>query len=124
MKRRQPKLIRMIFAAALLCVLATAIFGERLPIKIYTELAVSGENLTLEISDGGGGFELRTADDWKLNLFASKDETGGNGVLSMRKRAAEMEGTIEIVSECGKGTSILLNLPLHPTAQMGSDFAR
>jgi signal transduction histidine kinase/ligand-binding sensor domain-containing protein len=91
--------------------------------QVRIELAVSGENLTLEISDDGDGFEPEpTTGRLKPNLFSSKDETGGNGILSMQKRAAEMNGKIEIISGRGKGTSVLLNLPLEQTAQAGGDF--
>lgn len=92
--------------------------------QVRIELAVTDENLTLEISDNGDGFEPEADENRKPNLFSSKDETGGNGVLSMQKRAAEMNGKIEIISASGKGTSVLLSLPLHQTTQTGDDFQK
>ena len=80
------------------------------------EFQISDENLILKISDNGDGFDLsHTA------FETSEFLDGGNGVLSMRKRAAEMNGEFEIVSEIDRGTEIIFSLPLDPTAQMGGD---
>jgi signal transduction histidine kinase len=89
------------------------------------ELALTSEELTLEISDNGDGFEPEsTTGRLKPNLFSSKDETGGNGILSMQKRALEMNGKFEINSGRGRGTSVMLILPLQQTAQTGGDFQK
>ncbi|MDQ3179326.1 MAG: hypothetical protein M3Q33_02280 [Acidobacteriota bacterium] len=68
-------------------------------------------------------FRVLTAHDLSLIRSANRfsDETGGNGIFSIRRRAAEMNGEIQIVSERGKGTGIFLNLPLERTAQTGGE---
>lgn len=55
--------------------------------------------LFLRIADDGSGFDhTREAD--------------GNGLASMRKRAAGFGGTLEITSACGEGTTIVLRVEL------------
>ena len=55
----------------------------------------------LEVTDDGVGFDLN-----KINL------TLGHGLANMRTRARKMGGDIEVVSEPGKGTSVLTWIPL------------
>lgn len=54
--------------------------------------------IQLEIMDNGIGFEVHSPKQ-------------GNGLVNMRKRAAQLNGEVRIVSEMGKGTSILLKCP-------------
>ncbi len=63
--------------------------------------------MTLKISDNGKGFDTKTvlSDDFK-------PEMGGNGLINIRRRAAELGGNCEISSEIGKGTIINLSVPL------------
>ena len=60
---------------------------------------VKGEknNLMLVISDNGRGFNVR-------------QDTEGNGLRNMKKRAQEIDGELLINSEPGKGTSVQLNV--------------
>ncbi len=103
--------------------------------QVQIEMKIAGEDLILKISDDGRGFvssDLRfQISDFGLNspqMTNPKSEIpnpksfGGNGILSMRRRAREMNGRLEIVSEQGKGTTVLLNLPLERTAQTGGDL--
>ena len=85
--------------------------------KVEIKLQISGEYLIMEIQDNGKGFDLTKRNDEFLS-----DETGGNGILNMRKRAREMNGVVEIVSEPGLGTKINLRLPIDPATQAGGDF--
>jgi signal transduction histidine kinase/ligand-binding sensor domain-containing protein len=82
------------------------------------ELKITDARLTLEIADDGNGFtpESRAADD-----FSTAGETGGNGLLSIKRRALEMNGELTIKSENSKGTIITLNLPLDATIQTGGE---
>ena len=90
--------------------------------QVLIKLDILRNNLTLAISDDGKGF----APEKSFENSLSSIEMGGNGVLSMKKRATEMNGEFEIVSERGKGTEILLKLPLnnleHPT-RTGGDIS-
>lgn len=69
--------------------------------RVDVVFQVIGQYLILKVKDDGKGFDK--------NNFSGE----GNGVLSMTKRAAEMDGEFEIVSEIGKGTEIILKLPLN-----------
>ena len=42
---------------------------------------------------------------------------GGHGIFSMKKRAAELNGKLEIRSEVGHGTTITVQLPLDAAAR-------
>lgn len=57
----------------------------------------------LKIKDNGKGFDL---------MKSALDSTfGGNGVTSMNSRAEAVGGSLEIVSENGNGTEIILKVP-------------
>lgn len=89
--------------------------------NVEIRLAISGENIKLEISDNGDGFD---AGRWETNGQLTPDETkGGNGILSMRRRAREMNGELEIVSNKGQGTRLVLLLPLDQAVQTGGERA-
>ncbi|HVE55432.1 MAG TPA: two-component regulator propeller domain-containing protein [Pyrinomonadaceae bacterium] len=73
---------------------------------VEIELKIADGNLKLKIADNGKGFTIAT------NGAIQPDDYGGNGILSMKKRALEMNGKVEITSEIGKGTTVDLTLPL------------
>ena len=62
-------------------------------------LAIERGRLTLEVSDDGSGFDPALAN-------------GGDGLLSMGKRARKLGGTLTVISTPEGGTSILLKAPL------------
>ena len=65
-------------------------------------LRVEGGRLVLDVSDDGRGFDVGTA-------------RRGNGLANLRKRAAALEADLEVRSEPGRGTRIVLAVPLrHP----------
>jgi signal transduction histidine kinase len=61
-------------------------------------LGVSGDDLLVEITDDGGGMR--------------EDAVPGVGSASMRERAAELGGTLEVTSGAGSGTTVRARLPL------------
>ncbi len=61
--------------------------------------------IRLRIEDDGIGFDPQTP---KSNHSSPK----GFGILGMRERAADLGGDLSIRSEPGKGTIILIELPL------------
>jgi signal transduction histidine kinase len=65
---------------------------------------VSGDMLTVAVSDNGPGFDIDTA----LTLR----EDGGQGLLGLIDRAESIGGTVDIQSTAGIGTKIILSLPL------------
>lgn len=71
-------------------------------IEFYAE---SG-SLVLKLSDNGKGFDVKAAS------AGTRYSKGGNGLVSMRRRAEELGGSFEINSQPGAGTSIILRVPL------------
>jgi signal transduction histidine kinase len=63
-------------------------------------LTCNGRGVRLELRDDGAGFDL-------------KDRNDGLGLTGMRERVEQMGGRLEITSERGKGTNILVALPLN-----------
>lgn len=69
---------------------------------IQLQLAFNQNNLSVVIEDNGKGFEV----DEKLNTKA------GMGLGNLYSRVNYLKGNINIESEKGKGTSIVINIPL------------
>jgi signal transduction histidine kinase/streptogramin lyase len=67
------------------------------------EFAIENGRLKMKLTDDGQGFDLAA-------------NSGGNGLASMRRRAANVGGTFEILSQCGSGTTIVLNAPISGAA--------
>jgi len=65
-----------------------------------TRLTCNGKGVRLELRDDGAGFDL-------------KDRHDGLGLTGMRERVEQMSGDLEITSERGKGTKIVVALPLN-----------
>lgn len=65
------------------------------------------ELLQLSISDDGRGFAATAQ--------------AGMGIANMRERAALVQGSLEIESHPGSGTSLRLRLPLAPPSTLGKD---
>jgi signal transduction histidine kinase len=63
------------------------------------EFLIEHNRLTLRLSDDGRGFDVAAASD-------------GNGVASMRRRATNLGGQLEITSTTSRGTTILLRAPI------------
>ena len=62
-------------------------------------ISIEHKTLLLAIEDNGQGFDPKARPD-------------RNGIYNLQERAAELRGTIEIHSEPGKGTRIVLRFPL------------
>jgi signal transduction histidine kinase len=63
------------------------------------EIAVRtvGKRLAISVNDNGRGFAVEQA-------------TGGNGLQNMHRRAADVGGTLSVISKIGKGTHVHLRL--------------
>ena len=69
----------------------------------------------MSVSDDGRGFD--PVDSVMLSgEYEPTDGTGGNGLYSMRRRAAEMGGSFEVRSKPGEGTTVTLSLPVGAAA--------
>lgn len=75
---------------------------------VEIKLQISDENLGLKITDNGKGFNGEKAYENSLSSISM----GRNGILSMQKRAEEMNGELEVSSKIGKGTTVELKLPM------------
>jgi signal transduction histidine kinase len=63
------------------------------------DLRVNGARLVLTIADNGAGFDTSI-------------DSEGQGLMSMRRRAHGLGGTLEVTSGSGIGTSVRLEVPL------------
>jgi signal transduction histidine kinase len=75
---------------------------------VEVDFQIRENTLFLKIEDNGNGFnpaEILSED--------FKPEMGGNGLVNMRRRAADLGGTCQITSAIDQGTRIELQVPLH-----------
>jgi signal transduction histidine kinase/ligand-binding sensor domain-containing protein len=68
-------------------------------------LKTSGRNLTVLVSDDGKGFDPNKAE-------ITEADKGGFGLLGISERVKMLGGTQEIESPPGKGTTILIKIPI------------
>jgi ligand-binding sensor domain-containing protein/signal transduction histidine kinase len=68
--------------------------------RARAELTLRDRQLCLAVSDDGTGFDADARDG------------GGNGLPSMKKRAEQIGGSLQVKSGRGQGTTILLTIPL------------
>lgn len=69
---------------------------------VDVRISIDPKALTMTISDNGRGFIVD----------GQRDGLGGNGVLNIRKRAAEMRAVADITSAPGQGTAVAVKLEL------------
>lgn len=67
--------------------------------EVYLDLQESPTHLTLVISDNGVGFNPKTV-------------TPGIGLRNIRRRAEQIDGTVEMISQPGRGATITVALPI------------
>ena len=76
---------------------------------VSMSLTIRGNQLLAEITDDGCGFTPQPAETAVTVVPKSR---GGNGLGNMHARAAELGGKLTIDSAPGKGTRLILSLPL------------
>lgn len=83
-------------------------------------LSCSGQRLSISVSDDGRGF-----DPGILNSFGAEH---GFGLLSLRERAQYIGGVLDIQSAPGRGSRIMLTVPIEPSpsesAEVVSEIGR
>jgi signal transduction histidine kinase len=62
--------------------------------------------LKIQVNDDGVGFDAS-------RIFSPKGQSGGFGFFSMRERLNYLGGGLEVKSKPGKGSQIILTVPLH-----------
>lgn len=82
--------------------------------EISVILEQQGTKIVLCVQDNGVGFDPR-----KPGTAAQKHQ--GVGLLGMRERVAALKGEFEILSEPGKGTTVIVALPLESYMLLGKD---
>jgi signal transduction histidine kinase len=70
---------------------------------VDVRLTRSNDRVTLTVSDDGRGFEPN-------RIGAS----GGLGLINMRERARQLNGTFELDSGPGRGTTVRVTIPFRP----------
>jgi signal transduction histidine kinase len=70
--------------------------------KVMSVLEIIGGEIRLSIADDGKGFDMN-----------GSGRTKTLGLLGMKERALMLGGTLEIISEPGKGTTIYISVPLN-----------
>ena len=79
--------------------------------RVHMQLFAMADEVTLEVSDDGSGFET-----------GSLDVTAGFGVRGMMERARGLGGWAEVSSSPGRGTTVMFSVP--PTLVNGDGGAR
>jgi len=74
--------------------------------RAFVGLAIEGGSITAEIRDDGVGIAPERA--------AEAESIGRRGLPGLRRRAAEVGGSVEIESAPGRGTRVVVRLPLQP----------
>jgi signal transduction histidine kinase len=69
------------------------------------DFTLTDHHLSLLVSDNGRGF---------AETAPQPGQNGGNGLLSMRRRATELGGKLEVISGNGSGTTIRLERRCNP----------
>jgi signal transduction histidine kinase len=69
--------------------------------------------VTVTLAERRGEFELRIRDNGRGVTDAQVSDPQAMGLLGMRERAALVGGTFQIAGRRGKGTTIVVRVPLH-----------
>ena len=64
------------------------------------EISVVGDNVLVEVTTDGGGFEVQSAG------------SSGHGLTNIRNRAEKLGGAFELISAPGEGTRLLWTAPV------------
>lgn len=85
--------------------------------KAWVTLKGDANTITATIRDNGRGFDLNTLQK------APGQERGGWGLVGMYERAQLLEGTMEVKSQPGHGTTICTRIPLHAPGHVDDNMA-
>jgi two-component system NtrC family sensor kinase len=81
-----------------------------------------GKFIRISVCDNGIGMSPAVRKKLFTSFFSTKGHRGtGLGLLVTRKAVEEHSGTIEVLSEEGRGTVFTLRLPFHPVPQSGTN---
>jgi signal transduction histidine kinase len=77
--------------------------------QVHVQLFAMDDEISLEISDDGAGFDLE-----------SLDVTPGFGVRGLMERARGLDGWAEVSSAPGRGTTVMFSIPPHAPSRGAS----
>ena len=84
-------------------------------IKISTKKLENGKYFQIIVEDNGRGIPEENLDKIFEVFFTTKGHKGtGLGLPVVKKIIEEHKGKIEVISEKGKGTSFILEIPVKP----------
>ncbi len=72
----------------------------------------SAKQVEIQVSHGGNRLDLRVCDDGRGISTDEVQRPGSLGLLGMRERAGLLGGSMEVRGEPGKGTTVVLSLPM------------
>ena len=75
--------------------------------KADLSILIEGNNLCVCIKDNGKGFHVQIFDE-----HTTHEGFGGNGLFNLKRRAENLGGKFQVESEIGKGTEVLLKIPI------------
>jgi PAS domain S-box-containing protein len=79
--------------------------------EVKVTFDIDSSELLQTIHDNGDGFDVgRRSESQDASLYSGYK--GGNGLSSMRRRASEARGELEIISTVGSGTILRLRMPV------------
>src|SRR6185436_5696887 len=67
--------------------------------RVGIQIDITSHQFQLRVEDNGSGFE-------------DKKTSGGNGLKNLRRRAADVAGSVDIRSMPGHGTTITVSMPI------------
>jgi len=79
--------------------------------EIVVGLRRIGRTIALELRDSGAGMDAATRDKVFEPYFSTKETGTGLGLPLTKRIIEDQGGTIEVWSEPGRGTRIVLRLP-------------
>jgi len=84
---------------------------------IVFKVAAGADHVRFEVADDGMGMDQETREKMFTLFFSSKGSRGtGLGLFISNQTIKHHGGTIEVLSEPGTGTSIIITIPRAPTA--------
>jgi signal transduction histidine kinase len=79
--------------------------------RVQVEMGVNGRAFQIKIADNGHGFD--GADPAApAAAVQNSGKRGGNGLMNMKQRLADIGGDCSIASQPGAGTTIMMQIPL------------